>query len=103
MGIRCFGSYKATVKTPRTPREYTKIQIDISQNGTVLFTQTLSGNSRPTGETITVQLTQQQTGNFIPGDPAYLQVRCFASAYDAPASRIWPLDVWPSLTSNILT
>ena len=57
-------------------------------------------------------LTQQETLRFQPSagsamgavksPPAFLQIRCYASDLEAPASACWPIAVYDSLTSNVL-
>ena len=101
-GIHRAGTYPATIKTPKAPTEYSAIQVTFSQNQQVLVTK----------ELVEVVLTQEETLLFQPSagspmgavknPPAFLQIRCYASDLEAPASACWPIAVYDSLTSNVL-
>ena len=50
-----------------------------------------------------VPMDQTQTNLFTAGVPAFLQIRGYKSQYDAPGSRVWPLDVYPALNDEVLS
>ena len=52
---------------------------------------------------MSVTLTQAETAQFKAGVPALLQLRCYASANEAPGSRAWSIDVYPALNDQILS
>lgn len=112
-GIHRAGTYPATIKTPKAPTEYSAIQVTFSQNQQVLVTKELGDEGLTlNGDAVEVVLTQQETLRFQPSagsamgavksPPAFLQIRCYASDLEAPASACWPIAVYDSLTSNVL-
>lgn len=102
MGIRRACSYKAIIKTPVAPSGYSKILVTVQQDGVNMITKNKADLTLGT-ETVTMNLTQAETAQFVAAVPAYLQVRCYASAYDAPGSKVWPVEVWPALDDQILS
>ena len=112
-GIHRAGTYPATIKTPKAPTEYSAIQVTFSQNQQVLVTKQLGDTGLTiNGDVVEVTLTQTETLQFQPSvgspmgavksPPAFLQIRCFASDLEAPASACWPIPVYDSLTQNVL-
>ena len=101
MAIRRACSYQATIQTPKPPSNYTDILVTVAQNGENLI-------NKPRylleigEETVTMQLTQEETLPFKANVPAQIQIRCFAEAYDAPGSAVWTVDVLPALNDTIL-
>ena len=53
-------------------------------------------------ESVVMKLTQEETYNFEPGKMAFVQIRVYKSAYEAPGSKCLPVPVWPSLDTRIL-
>jgi hypothetical protein len=102
MGIRRACSYKAVFKTPVAPSNYTKILVTVQQDGINLITKNKSDLTL-TSTTATMNLTQAETAQFESGKRAYIQIRCYKAAYDAPGSKVWPVDVWPALDDQILS
>lgn len=110
MAIRRACSYKATIKTPLAPSEYSAIRVTFSQNDAAVLSKNL-GDSGLTisGDYVIVQLSQSETLQFSAVNnsrqPAYalLQIRCYRSTYDAPGSRIWALPVYRSLNEEVLS
>lgn len=102
MGLRRACSYKANITLPKTASTYSAILITIQQDGQNLVSKTKS-QLTTSGSTVTMNLTQEETRQFEAGIPAYLQIRCFASATDAPGSACWPVEVWPALDDQILS
>ncbi|MBR4472509.1 MAG: hypothetical protein IKS55_02620 [Oscillospiraceae bacterium] len=101
MSIKRACSYQATIKTPKAPSTYSEILVTFQQDGANLIQKTLA--DLETDETyVTVNLTQEETALFTASLPAYLQIRCYAEEYDAPGSKVLPLDVYPALDDQIL-
>ena len=101
MGIRRACSYSATIKTPNNPSSYSEILVTFQQNKNNLISKHLE-DITISGDSIVVNLNQEETKQFETGKLAYLQVRCYAAEYDAPGSAAWALDVWPALDDAIL-
>ena len=101
MSIKRACSYQATIKTPKAPSTYSEILVTFQQDGLNLIQKTLADLETDENNVI-VNLTQEETAKFIATVPAYLQVRCYAEEYDAPGSKVWPLDVLPALDDQIL-
>lgn len=101
MAIRRACSYQATIQTPKPPAIYSDILVTVAQNGENLI-------NKPRyllnieEETVTLQLTQEETAQFEENVPAQIQIRCFAGVYDAPGSHVWTVDVLPALNDTIL-
>lgn len=114
MAIHRAGTFPATIKTPLPPTEYSAIRVSFSQDQVELITKNL-GDSGLTvdDEYVTVVLTQQETLAFRPsasspmgeklGAPAFMQIRCFRHAMDAPASACWAIDVYDALNREVLS
>ena len=114
MAIRRACSYAATITTPEAPGEYSAILVSFSQNQQVIHSFELGDPEIVVNDSdVTVQLTQAQTAEFSPsqGSPmgrenaqqAYLQIRCYKSAYNAPGSKTWAIDVYDSLETEVLS
>ena len=102
MGIRRACSYKAVFKTPLAPSNYSKILVTVQQDGNNLISKNQSALTIGT-DSVTMNLTQAETSLFEAGKRAFVQIRCYASAYDAPGSKAWPVEVWPALDDQILS
>lgn len=109
-------SYEAAITTPNPPSYYSRIVVTFSQNQEILVTKTEQdvGQGMTLGDSgIVVTLTQEETSRFSPsrespmgrrrGDPAYMQIRVYASPYDAPGSFSWEMDVLDSLSEEVLS
>lgn len=105
MGIRRVCSYQANIKTPEPPNTYEAILVTFQQQeqNIIVFSLEDVENLVPGDEMVTVKLDQEQTARFEAGVPAFLQIRCFKSQFEAPGSHVWTLDVYPSLNETILT
>lgn len=101
MGLRRACSYSATIKTPKAPNDYSEILITFQQNKVNLISKHKS-DITVSGDSIVVNLNQEETKQFVSGKMALLQVRCYAAEYDAPGSAAWSIDVWPALDDTIL-
>lgn len=97
-------SYEATIKTPKVPSTYSKILVSFMQNGTLLINKDESSLTIDDDEmSVTVQLTQNETKLFDPSTFAMMQIRCYASAYDAPGSCLFGIKVCPALNDEVLS
>lgn len=101
MGIRVACSYKATFQLPENPANYNAILVTFAQNGQNLINLDAT-HLQIDGQNVIAQLDQEQTNLFAPNVPAFVQIRAYKSQYEAPGSRVWPLDVWPSLNQEVL-
>ena len=101
MGIRRACSYQATIQTPEPPDTYSAILVTFQQDGVNLISKNLE-DLEYTDIAVIVKLNQEETKQFVIRKPAYLQIRCFASEYNAPGSAAWPLDIKPALDDTIL-
>lgn len=104
MAIRRACSYAATITTPEAPGEYSAILVSFAQNGQNLVN--LDQDSPALiieSDSVTARLTQEQTKQFTAGEPAFLQIRAYKSAYDAPGSKVWAIDVYDSLNTEVLS
>lgn len=94
-------SYQASIKTPAAPDTYSAILVTFQQDGDNLISKTLE--DLECDETyVYVKLNQEETKLFTAGIQACMQIRCFASEYEAPGSKPWPIDVLPALDDRIL-
>lgn len=100
MSFRRACSYGCTIQPPEAPATYSAILVTFQQDGVNLINKTLDDLIVDEYE-VTVQLTQEETSQFKPGR-AWLQIRCYASEYNAPGSAAWPIDVQPALNDTIL-
>ena len=100
MAFRRACSYEATIKTPVDPSTYSAILVTFRQ-GDIIVNKT-EDDVTLTSTSVVVQLTQEETALFEAKKNVYLQIRCYASTYDAPGSRIWALKVEDSLNDEVL-
>lgn len=95
-------SYTVGIKTPIDPSEYSKIVVTFSQDG-----KTVVQKDKPQltlqSDGVKVQLTQQETALFKAPGKALMQLRAYKSAYDAPGSQMWAIDVYPSNNEEVLS
>lgn len=113
-GIHRAGTYPATFKTPLPPAQYSKIRVSFSQNQQLLIEKE-NGDTGVTLNAVTVEvvLTQAETLLFRPsvpspmggqtGAPAFVQIRCYKSDLDAPASACWVVPVYDALNQQVMT
>ncbi len=101
MSFRRACSYTASFKTPKPPDTYSAIEVTFQQEEDNLVKNDLT-SLRCDDAYVYVELTQEETARFKAGIPAYVQLRCYAGAYDAPGSKCYQLTVWPALADNIL-
>ena len=102
MAFRRACSYQATIQTPEAPSTYSAMLVTFQQKGKNLISKSLEELTVGENEII-VQLTQEETAQFQSGEQAWLQIRCFASEYNAPGSAAWPIEVMPALSDQILS
>lgn len=99
--IRRVCSWACTVKTPKAPSTYSEILVTFEQNQQVVINKTQDDITIGT-EDIEIDLTQEETA-LLDGDSfCYMQVRCYASEYDAPGSAIFKIPVQRALSEEIL-
>ena len=114
MAIRRACSYAATITTPEAPSNYGAILVSFAQNQRVVHSFELGDPEIVVNDSdVTVQLTQEQTAVFSPsqGSPmgrdsaqmVYLQIRCYKSAYVAPGSKTWAIEVFDSIEEEVLS
>ena len=112
-GIHRAGTYSATFKPPKPPESYSAIRVDFSQNQQLILTKQLGDSGvEISGACVEVTLTQQETLQFRPstgspmgrqnGTPVAIQIRCYASALDAPASACWAREVFDCESEEVL-
>ena len=101
MAFRRACSYEATIRTPVAPSNYSAILVTFQQGGVNLVQKALEDLTL-TETSVVVQLTQAETALFEAKKNAYLQIRCYASEYNAPGSKIWPLKVEDALDDEVL-
>lgn len=101
MAMRRACSCQISIKTPNRPDSYSVILVTIQQDGVNLISKGIEDLTWDETYVI-VQLNQEETKQFTAGIPAYVQIRCYNSEYDAPGSACWPLEVYPSLDDQIL-
>lgn len=102
MGIRRACTYKAVFTLPQNGSSYSKILVTVQQAKQNLISKAKT-DLTVVGSTATMTLTQAETAQFTAGEQAWIQIRCFASASDAPGSTCWPVEVWPALDDQILS
>ena len=114
MAIHRAGTYTATIKTPQAPSQYSKIRITFSQNQQEILSKNKSDSGVTLGtDAVEITLTQNETLLFRPsapspmgspsGAPAFMQIRCYKGALDAPASACWMLEVFDALNQEVLS
>ncbi len=100
-GFRRACSHQITVQTPKPPDTYSDMLAVIAQDEENLFIKDLS-QLETTDTCVIINMNQQDTKKFKAGIPAYFQLRCYASEYDAPGTAEFQLEVWPVLDARIL-
>lgn len=101
MAFRRACSYQASITPPEAPATYSSVLVTFKQDN-VQIDKSLSDLTVSGGDFI-VKLAQEETSRFTAGKNAWLQIRCFASTYNAPGSAVWPIDVMPALNDTILS
>ena len=105
MAIKRACSYTSTIQLPEAPSYYSAIVVTFGQGGNrTLITKNKSALVLDESKkTAVVQLSQTETKLFEACEKAFMQIRCYHSTYDAPGSRIWAIDVCPSLNEEVLS
>lgn len=97
-------SYNATIQTPDDPNNYSQIKVTFAQEGNIVVEKNKSALTIDSTEgTVTVHLTQAETKLFDAAKMALMQIRCFASANDAPGSCVFGIPVCPALNDEVLS
>ena len=114
MAIHRAGTYKITIKTPEPPSEYSSIRITWAQGQRIVIEKTNADSDSVTitDDSVVAVLTQEETLLFAPsvgspmgggaGQTAFVQIRCYKNATDAPASAVWPIPVYDSLYQEVM-
>ena len=103
MAIRRACSYEATIKTPVDPAEYSAILVTFAQNSQILVNRSIGDAGLTLNEdSVVVQLSQEDTLLFQANTTAFLQIRCYKATYDAPGSKVWAIEVFDSLNTEVL-
>lgn len=113
MAIHRAGTCPVTIKTPLAPSEYSIIRVSFAQGQQILVEKTNGDTGFETTEdSVEVTLSQEETLLFqptagspmggMPGPMAYMQIRCYKSATEAPASKVWPIPVYDSLYTEVM-
>ena len=112
-------SYSATIKLPEDPANYSKILVTFQQNENNILEKDQSEVTIDSeNSAVIVKLTQEETKLFSAGEISvplnqgevfwssgftFLQIRCYKSAYEAPGSKIWKVQVYPALNDEVLS
>lgn len=101
MAMRRACSYQVTIRTPKPPASYSAMLLTIQQKQQNIINK---GKEDLTiqDDSVILNLTQEETAQFAAGVQALLQLRCYASEYDAPGSAAWGIDVLPALNDEVL-
>ena len=94
-------SYRIEIVPPEDPTTYSAVIVTMAQKKVNLINKTLSDLTID-GNAFIVELTQAETAQFEASVPAWLQMRCFAAAYNAPGSPEFSIEVLPVLDDQIL-
>ena len=99
--IRRACSYVCRITPPEAPSTYSAVLVTIQQNKTNLLNKSLTDLTVEDGKFV-VKLTQEETALLTAGVRAWMQIRCYAAAYNVPGSAAVPIDVLPALNDEIL-
>lgn len=101
MSIRRACSYQAEFTLPEDAESYSAILVTISQNRQPIINKDQT-ELELDGRKAILKLNQEETLLFSADAPAQIQLRAYKSEYVAPGSRIWTIDVNPSLNEEVL-
>lgn len=111
--IQRAGTFTAKIRTPLAPSEYSQIRVSFAQGQRIVVEKTIGDAGFTVGtDSVELVLTQAETLQFAPtagspmgtvkGPMAFMQIRCYKNATDAPASCVWPLPVYDSLNQEVM-
>lgn len=100
MSIRRACSYTAVFTLPENAANYSAMVVAISQGKQLVITKNREDLDL-SGKTATVKLLQEETLLLREGF-AQIQLRAYKAPYVAPGSKIFTVDVLPSLTEEVL-
>lgn len=110
-GIKRACSYSAAITTPINPANYSAIVVTFAQDQEIIIEKQKS-ELELTSSGVVVHLLQSETALFIPskkspmgaktGGKAYMQIRVYASDENAPGSDCWPIEVYDSLSDEVI-
>ena len=107
------GTWEGTIKPPKPPAEYSAIRVSFAQGQRIVLVKNL-GDAGVTinGDSLEVVLTQAETLLFQPtagspmgeitGPMSFMQMRCYKSETEAPASPVWPIPVYDSIDQEVM-
>lgn len=101
MSIRRACSYTGTFTLPDAASSYSALVVAISQNKQLIIKKT-KADLELSGNEAAIKLTQQETLRLAAGTPAQIQIRAYKSDYEAPGSKIYTVDVYPSIDEEVL-
>ena len=101
MSIRRACSYRAEFTLPEEAASYSAILVTISQRKKQIINKGKTELDLD-GIRVTLRLTQEETLLFSSDAAAQIQLRAYKSPYDAPGSKIWTIEVNPSLNEEVL-
>lgn len=93
----CFGFV-----LPEDASHYEEILITVKQELTNIVINKRKSEISIDGKAVSIILTQEETNRFAPDIDAMVQLRCYASVFEAPASKIWKIPVENSLNDEVL-
>ena len=112
MAIKRACTYSASIRMPEDPSNYDQILVTFSQDQEIIV-EKRNSDLVLSSQAINFTLSQEETRLFRPSvkspmgnrisSPAYIQVRAFKSASAAPGSDCWKVDVYDSLSDEVLT
>ena len=107
------GTFPAKIRTPLAPSEYSQIRVSFAQGQRLIVEKTIGDAGFTVGtDSVELVLTQAETLQFAPtagspmgtvkGPMAFMQIRCYKNATDAPASCVWAVPVYDSLNQEVM-
>lgn len=102
MSIRRACSYIASFTLPDNAANYSALQVTVSQQMSQVINKT-KDELDLSGRVASLKLTQEETLMFEENIPAQIQIRAFKGVYDAPGSKIFTVEVLPSLNEEVLS
>lgn len=99
MSIRRACSYVAAFTLPEGAESYTGLRVTISQKRQQIINKERE-DLELSGYTATLKLTQEETLQLEEGF-AQIQIRAYKAPYVAPGSKVFTVDVLPSLNEEV--
>lgn len=102
MSIRRACSYRATFTLKEPAGNFKALVVTISQNKQQIIKKAKE-NLELIDNVVTINLTQEETLLLRAGTLAQIQLRAYKNDYDAPGTKIFTIDVYPSLDEEVLS